>query len=119
MYRIVIGGSRDYRDYDRFCALIDECLEKLNIKDEIQILSGHCSGTDALAERYAAQRGFRLEIYPAQWERYGRAAGPKRNEQMVLQSSLVIAFWNGASKGTKHLLDCAARFCKPVYIFLI
>lgn len=48
-----------------------------------------------MAENYAMKSGYLLEVYPAEWGKHGRAAGPKRNEEMVEKSNAVIAFWNG------------------------
>ena len=65
--KTVIGGCRDYNNYEDFYVFVDECLNKLS--GEAVILSGHCSGVDAMAERYAEQHGIKCEIYPAEWKR--------------------------------------------------
>jgi len=116
VFRITIGGFRDFNDNYIFKQFVDECLEKLNIKKEIVILSGHCRGVDKMAENYAMESGYLLEIYPAEWGKYGRAAGPKRNEEMVEKSNAVIAFWNGKSKGTENLIHIAKR--KGITLFV-
>ncbi len=105
--RVVIGGCRYYTDYNVFCRCIDRYLD--GIKGQIIILSGHCSGVDTMAERYAEENGYAIEVYPAQWDRYGRAAGPKRNMEMVGCADKVVVFWDGVSKGTKNLIDCARK----------
>lgn len=71
------------------------------------IVSGHASGADALGERYAQERGLECEQYPADWEAYGRAAGPIRNAEMAEVADALIAFWDGASRGTKNMIDTA------------
>lgn len=114
--RIVIGGCRGYNNYQVFCGYMDNWLAQLGDGDEIIILSGHCSGTDAMAEKYATQNNLELEIYPAEWKRYGKAAGPMRNRLMVENSDYVIAFWDGKSRGTKSLIGYAEKFKKPVSI---
>ena len=112
--KIVIGGCRDYHDYDAFCEFVDRCLEEL--RQDVTVLSGHCSGVDAMAERYAAERGLGVEIYAAEWDKYGRAAGPVRNKKMVEQSDAVIAFWDRVSKGTRSLIRYAEQQGKPLFI---
>ena len=72
-----------------------------------------------MGERYAAENGFETEIYPADWEKYGRAAGPKRNKKIAEISDYIICFWDGKSKGTKSLLSFAEKAGKPVKIKLI
>ena len=110
--RVVIGGCRDYADYAFFKLRIDEILQ--NEKAEIIIISGHCSGVDLMGERYAAENGFKVEIFLPEWKKYGRAAGPIRNEKMVEHADLVIAFWNGKSKGTKSLINYAKSSNKEI-----
>lgn len=115
-YKIVIGGCRYYNNYIAFSKIVDICLSKVKDKYYIIILSGHCSGVDTMAEQYANENNYRLEIYPAQWEKYGKAAGPKRNETMVKNSDAVIAFWDYKSRGTKNLITLAKKYNKPIRV---
>jgi len=115
-FRVTVGGCRDYSDYVFFCRNMDICLSRISSQKEIVIISGHSSGVDSMAERYAEDNGFELEIYPAEWKKYGRAAGPKRNKIMVERSDAVIAFWDNSSSGTKNLINCAEKCGKPVMI---
>ena len=114
--RITIGGCRDFEDYEIFAEFVDECIEKIKPCDKIIILSGHCKGTDLMAERYAAEMGYEVEIHNADWKKYGRAAGPKRNSEMIQNSHALIAFWDCKSKGTKNLVDTAKKKNIPVYV---
>lgn len=118
-YRIAVGGCRSYHDYDTFLKYIDLCLSKIAKNNKIIILSGHCSGVDSMAEQYAAEKGYELEIFPAQWNKYGKFAGPKRNNEMVKKSDYVIAFWDNKSKGTKNLIENAKQLNKPLRIKII
>ena len=113
--RITIGGCRDFNDYEIFKEFVKEYIEGLNDK-EIVILSGHCTGTDLMAERYAWENGYETELYPAQWDKYGRAAGPKRNKEMIDKSDCVLAFWDGKSRGTGNHIETAKRLSKHVEI---
>ncbi len=112
--RVVIGGCRDYTDYVFFKLCLDEILKNQN--DKIIIISGHCSGVDLMGERYAKENGFKLEIFLPEWNKYGRAAGPLRNKKMVECADLVIAFWDGISKGTKSLIKYAQNDEKEIMI---
>ncbi len=113
--RITIGGCRDFNDYEIFKKFVAENIEKCGA-DGITILSGHCSGVDAMAERYAEENGYALEIHPADWKKYGRAAGPKRIKDMVAVCDEIIEFWDGKSKGTKNLIQTAKKLQKSVLI---
>lgn len=110
--KVVIGGTRTFNDYELLCCFADKCL--LNQKDkDITIISGGCRGTDKLGERYAKDRGYNLEVFNADWDRYGKKAGVLRNEEMVKNADYVIAFWDGVSPGTFNLLSLAKRYGKP------
>ncbi len=114
--RIVIAGCRDYNNYDEAKLYIDFCLSNIRKEYEIIIVSGCASGADAIGERYAEENEFKIEKYPADWKRYGRSAGPKRNKKMAEVSDYVICFWDGESRGTKSMINYAVECGKPVKI---
>ncbi len=106
IFNCCICGCRDFIDYD---FLKEKCLFLLKNKlPDVCIISGGARGVDTLAEQFAKEFNLDLKIFKADWDKYGRAAGPKRNEQMVLVADGVIAFWDYKSKGTKTTID----FCK-------
>ena len=117
--RVVIAGCRDYNNYDEAKSYIDFCLSDIRKENDIVIVSGCASGADAIGERYAKENGFEVEKYPADWKKYGRGAGPKRNRQMAEISDYVICFWNGKSTGTKSMIDYAEKYNKPIKIKMI
>ena len=107
-YKVVVAGCRDFADYELLKEKCDFYLQ--NKKPEIiVIVSGHASGADTLGERYAQERGYETEVYPADWKTNGRAAGPIRNAQMATVADALIAFWDGKSRGTKNMIDTATK----------
>lgn len=74
---------------------------------------------NSIGERYAKDNGFRVEKHPADWEKYGRAAGPIRNREMAEISDYVICFWDGKSRGTKSMIDYAKKLNKSIKIKII
>lgn len=110
----MIAGCRDYNNYNEAKEFIDSCLSDIRKEYSIVIISGGAKGADAIGERYATENGFAIERYPANWEKYGRSAGPRRNMQMTIACDLVICFWDGKSRGSRSMIDCAARFEKPL-----
>ena len=114
--RVVVAGCRDFFDYQKAKEFIDFCLQ--NIKDEHTLIfvSGGAPGADALGERYAREHGYPIEHYPADWNKYGKSAGPIRNEQMAKAADFIICFWDGKSRGTRNMLECAKRYQKPYKI---
>ena len=107
--KVIIAGSRGFTDYNMLQQTCDTILENLYPDLPIAIISGTSSGCDALGERYAHERGYALQRHPADWKKYGRAAGPIRNRQMVEGADAAIVFWDGHSKGTKNLIEQANR----------
>ncbi len=79
--RIVIAGSKDFKDYELFCLVADLYLSDISNEYEKTIISGHCSDTYFMAEKYASSRGLGLEIYTANFASYGKAANDLRNRQ--------------------------------------
>ena len=114
--RVVIAGCRDYTNYKEAKEYIDFCISNIRKENEIVIVSGGCTGADLLGERYAIENGFKIERYSADWKKYGKSAGAKRNKQMAEISDYVICFWDGKSKGTKSMIDYANELGKPVKI---
>ena len=106
-FRVIIAGCRDFNDYEMLKEKCDHMLSKKKDTHKVIIVSGHASGADALGERYAKERGFLLETYPAEWEKYGKSAGPKRNHRMAEVANALVAFWDGKSRGTKNMIDLA------------
>ena len=93
-------------------------------KTDIEIVSGGASGTDAMAERYAHDHGYSLQIFPAEWSRYGKRAGYVRNREMHSYISTftdrgVIAFWDGSSRGTAQSLALSKEFDNPLRVIQI
>lgn len=107
-FRVIIAGSRDFSDYDLLKTKLDYFLSK-KVADgyKIVIVSGAAKGADKLGERYAKERGYYIDSYPADWDRYGKRAGYLRNVEMANAADALIAFWDGVSKGTKHMIDIA------------
>ena len=107
-YKVIVAGCRDFADYELLKEKCDFYLQNQKPED-IVIVSGHASGADTLGERYAQERGFKLETYPADRKAHGRAAGPIRNAQMADVADALIAFWDGKSRGTKNMIDTANK----------
>lgn len=104
--KVIIAGGRNFRDYDK---LRESCDNILVNQKEIEIVSGTAAGADTLGERYAQEKGYEVKKFPAQWDLYGKSAGYKRNQQMAEYADGLIAFWDGKSKGTKHMIDIANK----------
>ena len=117
--KVIIAGSRSFADYEKLKSICDRIFPNQHSEPSITILSGTSSGSDSLGERYAHERGYALQRLPADWKKYGKAAGPIRNRQMAENADVLIAFWNGRSKGTKNMIETAKKFGLIVETILI
>lgn len=109
--RVSVIGSRTFNNFNIL----------LNILDSVpidSIVSGGAKGADSLAKRYADMSGLPITEYLPNWSKYGRRAGFVRNIDIVNDCDLVIAFWDGVSKGTGHSIDYARKIGKPLKIII-
>ena len=85
-------------------------------KTTTTIISGGAQGADTMAAQLAFEYGFRFIEFPANWRKYGKAAGPIRNQQMLDEHpDLVLAFHSDItkSKGTADMIARAKRKGTP------
>ena len=108
-FRVIIAGGRDFNDYALLKAKCDNILAEKTATHRIVIVSGAARGADSLGERYAREHGYTLDSHPADWNTHGKSAGYVRNAQMANSADALIAFWDGHSRGTKHMIDTSIR----------
>lgn len=109
MLKVIIAGSRDFNDYQLLKQNLDKIFQRY-AADQIEIVSGGARGADRLGERYAKERGMTLKVIPADWNEHGKSAGFKRNAEMATYATHCVAFWDGRSPGTKHMIDLAREY---------
>ena len=142
-YRILVTGSRDWSDGLAVAAALGDAVpgrardvvvvhgmcdprrpgtgqvvpwaeaENLPLEDQLRLASA-----DWLADRWAVMHGAGHERHPADWDRHGRAAGPRRNAAMTaLGASVCLAFICDGSRGATHCAEAARRAGIPVRFF--
>lgn len=103
-----ICGSRDFKDMSFFDKTLFDIFKTRGFAS--QIISGGAYGADTLAIKYAELWEIPCSVILPDWNRWGKYAGFKRNEEMIaLSPDLVIAFWDGESKGTKNTIGLAKK----------
>jgi len=105
--RLIVAGGREFNDYELLKEKLDNLL--INNTDDVEIVSGKARGADSLGEKYAKEKGYTVKEFPAKWNEYGKRAGYLRNEEMALYATHCVCFWDGESKGTKHMIDLAKK----------
>lgn len=118
MFKLIVAGSRYFKDYDRLAQDLDKLLSaRVAAGEQIEIVSGGCpTGADAFAARYARERGYALQLFPANWRRWGKLAGPIRNRHMADYGDALVAFWDGKSRGTADMIKNAKAACLRVVV---
>lgn len=107
---IAIVGSREFTRLElvgKYVATLDE---------GTTVVSGGARGVDRYAVDAAKKRGLKTIVFPADWDTHGKAAGMIRNKQIVDAADKVVAFWDGASRGTMHSVNYAKSKGKPVLV---
>jgi|TARA_R110000822_G_scaffold183534_1_gene322913 hypothetical protein len=105
--KVIVAGSRGFNDYEFLKKKLDYLFQN---QDEITIISGNARGADTLGETYSVDRNYGLETYPADWDTYGKSAGYRRNAEMAKISDASVIFWDGISKGAKHMIDLSHKY---------
>lgn len=118
-YKVIVAGGRDFGDYEYMSEKLDELFWCSDVFQTypIKIISGMADGTDTLAIRYADEYGMTKILFPANWKEHPRMAGILRNEDMLTIATHLVAFWNGKSHGTKHMIEIAREKGIPVWVF--
>jgi hypothetical protein len=106
---VMVSGSRHYTRYFEFAKKMDHILANFNKKD-IVFVEGEAAGTDYLGFLYALRRGLKHIGYPADWDEHGKSAGYIRNVEMMEVAQFCIAFWDGKSRGTQHVVRNCHRY---------
>lgn len=112
--RVAVVGSRDWADLGAVRDFVN------SLPDDATVVSGGARGVDSAAEGAADARGLKKSIHPAEWNKYGKSAGYRRNPSIVRDAEVVVAFRDpasrGGSKGTQNAIDLANAAGKPVYL---
>lgn len=111
--RILVCGSRTWTDLNQIRTVLQ------GAPYGSTIVHGDCKqGADAMADTCGMMiSGLHLERHPADWKTHGKSAGPLRNKEMVASKpDLVLAFWDGVSRGTGNTIALARKAKIPVHI---
>lgn len=109
--KVIIAGSRTITDYQDVWNAVKESRFGFT-----EVVSGGASGVDQLGERWAHEHGVPVKRFIPQWVKYGRGAGPRRNEEMARYADALVAVWDGKSNGTKNMIDVAKHYKLKVYV---
>lgn len=112
--KVIIAGSRDLTNM----ANIKQAVKESNF-DITEVVSGHARGVDRLGEQWAKTSNISVKLFPADWGKFGKAAGFVRNKEMAEYADALIAIWDGVSRGTENMIFNARGFELKVYVLTI
>jgi hypothetical protein len=106
--RLIIAGGRDFTDQNFGSDSLFSILKSVNL-DTVEVVCGMARGADEVGRVWAINNNIPVKEFRADWDKHGKSAGYKRNNQMAEYGTHLIAFWDGKSKGTKHMIDLARK----------
>ena len=109
--KLIIAGGRDFTNSSAVAKQIGLIVKREGLKgpDQITVISGCARGADTVGAQVARKNNITVIEYPAQWDTYGKSAGYRRNEQMAKAATHLLAFWDGNSRGTAHMIEYARK----------
>ena len=108
--RVAVVGSR---------GLTVDNLGKYLPEGTTEIVSGGAKGIDTCARQYAVSHGIKLTEFLPEYDKYGRSAPLKRNETIIKNSDIVLAFWDGKPHGTKFVINKCRELNIKVEIIML
>lgn len=109
--KVIIAGSRTINNY-----LLVRRAMRLSEFEVTEIVSGGARGVDTLGEKWAVRHGIPIKLFFADWDLHKKSAGYRRNVEMAEYADALVVIWDGASKGTVHMIDIMREKKKPVYV---
>ena len=112
--KLIVAGSRTFQDYALLASVLGQHRHHIT-----ELLHGGARGADRLAFRWAVRHHVHSHCFAADWERFGKAAGVRRNHQMARAGDVLVAFHVHNSPGTAHMIACMRALGKPVVVIRV
>ncbi|MGE3538635.1 MAG: DUF2493 domain-containing protein [Candidatus Tectimicrobiota bacterium] len=109
--KLIIAGSQTFTNYQHLCQALAPDRHRIT-----QVLTGGARGAEQLGYRWAWKHVVKHQLFRADWERFGKSAGVRRNHQLAQAGDVLVVFGEGQSPGTAHLMQCMQELSKPVVV---
>jgi len=109
--KLIVAGSRTFTDYQFLCQVLAPDRYRIT-----RVLTGGARGAELLGYRWAWKHAIRHQRFRADWERFGKSAGVRRNHQMAQAGDMLVCFWDDVSTGSAHMISCMQQLGKPSVI---
>lgn len=110
--KVAVVGSRSFQNSSFLSSVLDQLREQVG---DFTLVSGGARGADTLAATWALQRDLLITEHLPDWSKHGRRAGIIRNRDVVDDADLLLAFWDGDSPGTAHVIE----YAREVHVSLV
>jgi hypothetical protein len=115
--RLIVAGSRDITDTPLVHRYINEvCVAYPTLREIVEV---GATGVDRSARLYAFENDMDLCTMHAEWGRFKRSAGPLRNKRMAAYGDILLAVWDGKSRGTQHMIMVMKQLGKPTIVHTV
>lgn len=112
--KIIVAGGRDFDDYEKLCSALAQVV---CMSPELEIVHGGAKGADSLAGHWCWRQHVGYRIFLPDWDKHGKRAGPLRNAEMARYAEMLIAFWDGKSRGTHDMIRRALSEGLEVHVY--
>lgn len=112
--KVIVAGSRDGVTY----AHVEQAIKESGFPIT-EIVSGTARGADQFGEIWAALRSIKVKRFPADWNKFGKAAGYRRNADMAQYGEALVAVHAKGSKGTQHMIDLATKAGLKIHVMVL
>lgn len=103
-FKLIVAGGRDFNNRELFLKTMQQVEQELS-EYSVALVSGMAKGADMMGYQFAKEQGITCHTFPADWNKHGKRAGYIRNQEMADFSDGLVAFWDGQSRGTKHMIE--------------
>lgn len=117
MFKVIIAGGRDFNyqseHLDYISKMISRYYDTKNMIPKnggVELVTGCAKGADQIPYFFNTWHGTPIKEFPADWKTHGKKAGILRNIEMAEYADALIAFWDGKSRGTKHMIETAKKY---------
>lgn len=117
--KIIIAGTRTVTNPKALAAALDDAHITIPGLAITEVVCGKAPGADTLGEEWALAHGIPVRYFPANWDQFGKSAGPRRNSEMADYADAAVVLWDGSSRGTQDMINKMKSRGKPCHIHLV
>ncbi len=121
MRKVIVAGGRDFTDKTRLYNVLDKMFihpdAVMPDSNALEIVCGGARGADSLGDQWAITNWVPVQEFPGGWATHGKSAGHRRNVEVASYADVLVAFWDGESKGTRHMIDTALKSGLEVHVY--